>query len=129
MNKEKEIRVLKVSPHKKPEVVVLKNELADLQQAVSSGLTEQSHLIELLGIEDDVDILLNEEGKLIDLEPNRRFGEDVLVGDFYVVGVDGEYLASLPEDKIKKYAERFAEPEDISPEEVARTMQTKFFFM
>lgn len=129
MNKEKEIRVLKVSPHKKPEVVVLKNELADLQQAVSSGLTGQSHLIELLGVEDGVDILLNEEGKLIGLEPNRRFDEDVLVGDFYVVGVNEEYLASLPEDKIKKYSERFAEPEDISPEEVARTMQTKFFFM
>ena len=37
MCKEEEITVLKVSPHKKPEVDTLKNELSALQEAVSSG--------------------------------------------------------------------------------------------
>lgn len=40
MCKEKEITVLKVSPHKKPEVDTLKNELSALQEAVSSGVKD-----------------------------------------------------------------------------------------
>ena len=104
MCKEKEITVLKVSPHKKPEVDTLKNELSALQEAVSSGVKDYHHLIQLVGVEEGVDLLLNDEGKLIDFEPDRRFGQDVLVGDFYVVGTDGENLASLPQDKMEKYA-------------------------
>ena len=104
MCKEKEITVLKVSPHKKPEVVTLKNELSALQEAVSSGVKDYHHLIQLVGVEEGVVLLLNDEGKLIDFEPDRRFGQDVLVGDFYVVGTDGENLASLPQDKMEKYA-------------------------
>lgn len=104
MCKEKEITVLKVSPHKKPEVDTLKNELSALQEAVSSGVKDYHHLIQLVGVEEGVDLLLNDEGKLIGFEPNRRFGQDVLVGDFYVVGTDGENLASLPQDKMEKYA-------------------------
>lgn len=104
MCKEKKITVLKVSPHKKPEVVTLKNELSALQEAVSSGVKDYHHLIQLVGAEEGVDLLLNDEGKLIGFEPDRRFGQDVLVGDFYVVGTDGENLASLPQDKMEKYA-------------------------
>ena len=104
MCKEKEITVLKVSPHKKPEVVTLKNELSALQEAVSSGVKDYHHLIQLVGVEEGVDLLLNDEGELIGFEPDRRFGQDVLVGDFYVVGTDGENLASLPQDKMEKYA-------------------------
>lgn len=104
MCKEKEITVLRVSPHKKPEAVTLKNELSALQEAVSSGVKDYHHLIQLVGVEEGVDLLLNDEGKLIGFEPDRRFGQDVLVGDFYVVGTDGENLASLPQDKMEKYA-------------------------
>ena len=128
MCKEKEITVLKVSPHKKPEVVTLKNELSALQEAVSSGVKDHHHLIQLVGVEEGVDLLLNDEGKLIGFEPNRRFGQDILVGDFYVVGTDGENLASLPQDKMEKYTARFAEPEDISEEEVTLFMMGLFSF-
>ena len=64
MCKEKEITVLKVSPHKKPEVVTLKNELSALQEAVSSGVKDYHHLIQLVGAEEGVDLLLNDEGNL-----------------------------------------------------------------
>ena len=57
MCKEKEITVLKVSPHKKPEVVTLKNELSALQEAVSSGVKDYHHLIQLVGVEEGVDLL------------------------------------------------------------------------
>ena len=64
MCKEKEITVLKVSSHKKPEVVTLKNEWSALQEAVSSGVKDYHHLIQLVGAEEGVDLLLNDEGNL-----------------------------------------------------------------
>lgn len=57
--------MLKVSPHKKPEAVTLKNELSALQEAVSSGVKDYHHLIQLVGAEEGVDLLLNDEGKLL----------------------------------------------------------------
>jgi hypothetical protein len=65
MCKEKEITVLKVSPHKKPEVVTLKNEWSALQEAVSSGVKDYHHLIQLVGAEEGVDLLLNDEGTFL----------------------------------------------------------------
>ena len=86
--KQKEIRVLMVEPGKHPKVTTITNDLDSLQKAVSIGC-EQQGLIEIVGIEDRVCILCNEEGKLIGLEGNRRLGNDILVGVFYVVGEDG----------------------------------------
>lgn len=57
--------MLKVSPHKKPEVVTLKNEWSPLQEAVSSGVKDYHHLIQLVGAEEGADLLLNDEGKLL----------------------------------------------------------------
>ena len=65
MCKEKEITVLKVSPHKKPEVVTLKNEWSALQEAVSSGVKDYHHLIQLVGAEEGVVLLLNDEGTFL----------------------------------------------------------------
>ena len=65
MCKEKEITVLKVSPHKKPEVVTLKNEWSALQEAVSSGVKDYHHLIQLVGAEEGADLLLNDEGTFL----------------------------------------------------------------
>lgn len=65
MCKEKEITVLKASPHKKPEVVTLKNEWSALQEAVSSGVKDYHHLIQLVGAEEGADLLLNDEGTFL----------------------------------------------------------------
>ena len=125
-NKEEFITVLKVEPMKVPEIVQLKNELHALQEAVSIGAPERG-LIEPIGIEDDVDLLLNEEGKLIGLAPNRRFGDDILCGVFYVVGQKDGDFCSLPESKMEKYKTIFATPQIISPDEVDNTIRMTFF--
>lgn len=59
------VTVLKVSPHKKPEVVTLKNEWSALQEAVSSGVKDCHHLIQLVGAEEGVVLLLNDEGTFL----------------------------------------------------------------
>lgn len=127
--KEKIIKVLKVEPHKVPEVVSLENELSALQRAVSIG-ADYTGLIEVVSLDADTCIICNEEAKLINLEPNRRLGCDVLCGVFYVAGQNkhGDFT-SLPEKAMKEYAEMFAEPEDILESEVAKTLITRFFLL
>ena len=123
--KEKFIRVLKVEPNKPPEEVTLKNDLADLQTAVGG-------LIEFLSVDSSkgIDLMCNEEGKLIGLEPNRRIGDDVIVGTFYILKCNrnGE-SCSLNVEDIAKYKKRFAEPEHITKEEVEATLRFGFKFV
>lgn len=129
--KQKRIRVLKVEPGKEPTLVTLNNNLDDLQKAVSIGAPSQG-LIEIITLEEDVCILCNEEGKLIsELKPNRRLGNDILVGTFYVTGQDRcGNLTTLSEAKMQKYAKLFEKPcNDITDEEVANTLVMRFYGM
>lgn len=123
--KEKFIRVLKVEPNKPPEEVTLKNDLADLQTTVGG-------LIEFLSLDSSkgIDLMCNEEGKLIGLEPNRRIGDDVIVGTFYILKCNrnGE-SCSLNDEDIAIYKKRFAEPEHITKEEVEATLRFGFKFV
>ena len=117
--KEKTIRVLKVEPDNIPYVITLNNDLDSLQKAVSIGCDHQG-LIEIIDIADNVAILCNEEGKLLGLEGNRRLGNDIIVGVFYVVGTDDEgNLCSLTIEQIKHYGNMFFVPEDITQEEIS----------
>lgn len=127
--KEKTIKVLKVAPKMVPEVVMLDNNLRALQEAVSIG-SDYVGLIEILNLNEKACILCNEEGKIINLEPNRRFYSDVICGVFYVTGQskDGE-LTSLSDSLIEYYKKMFGTPEDISPDEVEDAFRGGFFIM
>ena len=107
----------------------LENDLDSLQKAVSIGADYQG-LIEIFGIDDNVAILCNEEAKLIGLEPNRRFYDDVLCGVFYVVGEDDEgNLTSLSSTMQDRYLRLFWEPEDIHKSEAEHAIFMRFFNM
>lgn len=69
----KEITVLMVEPGQHPKVTTLKDDLDSLQKAVSIGADYQG-LIEIVSLGNGDCIMCNEEGKLIGLEGNRRFG-------------------------------------------------------
>ena len=117
--KEKQIKVIKVEPMKKPYLCTLTNELSELQKAVSTD-ADYVGLIEIIELTDDVCLLCNEEGKIINLEPNRRIGNDIICGVFYLTGQtkDGD-LASIPEYAIPAYIEYFSNNiEKIDPEEI-----------
>lgn len=125
--RKKQIRVLMVEPMSSPKLVTLQNDLDSLQKAVSIGAPDQG-LIELVPLEDNILILCNEEGKLIGLEPNRRLGEDILCGVFYVVAEDEEgELMSLTSEQIEKYSEFFGTFERISADEIDHTIVVKFY--
>lgn len=125
--KEKEITVLMVAPGEHPMVTTLKNDLDSLQKAVSIGSDRQG-LIEIIGIEAGICLLCHEEGKLLGLAGNRKVGNDIITGVFYIVAEDGQGdLASLSEAAIEKYKERFWEPEEYSQSDIEHAMFMRFF--
>lgn len=117
--KEREIKVLMVEPMKHPEVVLLENNLKDLQEAVGG-------LIEIINLEEDICLLCNDEGKLIDLPGNRRIGDDIIAGVFYICGSDEENLCSLANDKLEYYRDLFFEPEEFKQDEVQKKCKIRF---
>ena len=125
--KTKEIKVLMVEPEKHPRVTILGNDLDSLQKAVSIGADYQG-LIEIISIGNGDCLLCNEEGKLIGLEGNRRLGEDIIVGVFYIMSEDEDgNLVSLSEQKIRHYMKRFWEPEAFDQAEIEASILFRFF--
>ena len=124
--KEKTVKAIKVEPNKRPYVIDLSTDLDSLQKAVSIGAPEQG-LIEFVYLGDNVSLMLNEEGKLIGLEPNRRLGNDILCGVFYVVAEneDGELMSLTPAQK-EHYSQMFEEPDVINQTEVSNTIFFRF---
>lgn len=113
--REKEIRVLEVKPHEYPKEFMLENSLEAMQEAVGG-------LIDIIDLEEDTCILLNDEGKLIGLEGNRRFYDDIIVGNFYICGSDEEgNLTSLTDEQMEKYKEIFYEPQEFTEDEIEET--------
>lgn len=97
MNK---IEILVVEPNKEPYVKKIRNTLKDKQTVVDG-------LIEIIELEDDVDLVCNEEGKIYNLEFNRNIENDIIAGTFFIVGQhQGEHI-SLSKKQIKKYKEQF----------------------
>lgn len=72
--------------------------------------------------------MCNEEGKLIGLDGNRRLGDDILAGVFYIMseGEDGD-LVSLSERKIKHYTNIFWEPETFDRAEIEDAITCRFY--
>ncbi len=116
----KDIQVVIVEPHKNPTISTIRTKLENLQEAVGG-------LIEIINIEENICILCNEEGKLIGLEGNRKLGDDILVGTFYVCGSNDEgELISLTDSQIEKYIKFFWEPQTFTQGEIENSIVFKF---
>ena len=115
--REKEIKVLAVKPHEYPKEFILENSLEAMQEAVGG-------LIDIIDLGQDTCILLNDEGKLMGLEGNRRFYDDIIVGNFYICGSDEEgNLTSLTDEQMEKYKEIFYEPQEFTEDEIEETIR------
>ena len=105
------MEALKIEPGKKPYVIDIDMELETLQNEVGG------YIQAINPFDDPVAIICNEEGKLLNLEPNRAIydknGEllDILVGTFLIVGVCEDMFCWLTDELIEKYEKVFEEPE------------------
>lgn len=93
--KEKEIDVIIKLVNEKPITATIKNNLETLQSIVGG-------YIEVVQLTKDIDIICNEEGKLIGLEPNLMFDYDYIAGDIVLCGHNNEgEFTSLTKEQIQ----------------------------
>ena len=108
------LNVVYVEPNKPAYAAEVEHTLDGEQRAVKG-------MIECIYCHDDnTCVVANEEAKLIGMEGNRRFGDgkSIIAGPFFVVGLEGDGFRSLTEEEQAKYLQEYAEPEQISQEEV-----------
>ena len=91
------IKVVVVEPNKEPYLKEIETDLESLQ-------TEVGGLIQITDVDNDISLVLNEEGKLIPLEFNMFICGHNLRGTFFVSGFDydSEELVSLKENVIEE---------------------------
>ena len=105
------ITVLVVEPGKVPEIKKIRG-LREMQKIVG-GIIQP-----LYPFEDEVALVVNDEGKLLGLPMNRELRNeegvcyDIVCGTFFIVGAPVEYdhFTSLTEDQVQRYSLLFAMP-------------------
>lgn len=105
--------VVYVEPHRSPYVAEIAHTLEAEQKAVGG-------LIEPIYNDDGTCLVGNEEAKLIGMEGNRHLddGKSIIAGPFFVCGLTVDDFRGLTDEEVVKYMDKFAEPEDISQDEV-----------
>ena len=110
-NEKDTMTVLLVEPEKHPRPVEIGTSLEDLQKAVG-GFIEVTY-----PFDDQVGLVMNEEGKLEGLPLNRALRDDdgkiydVVAGSFLVVGLTEDDFGSLSPEQMKKFEKIFHQPE------------------
>ncbi len=107
------MRIVYVEPHRAPYISEIEHSLEAEQKAVGGR-------IEPINNGDGTCLIGNEDSKLIGMDGNRHFGDgaSIIAGPFFVCGLTGDDFRGLTDEEVVKYMDRFAEPEEISPEEV-----------
>lgn len=110
-------RVVYVEPGKPAYEKQIGTRLEDLQAAVGG-------YIECVYAHDDQTLIVgNDEAKLLGMEGNRCLENgSILAGPFFVVGVQGENFRSLTDEETSRYLQRYAQPQEITPQEVQQDM-------
>ncbi|MSU03476.1 DUF3846 domain-containing protein [Tissierella pigra] len=108
---EERIRILKIEPQRLPYEKEISNDLEGIQKEVQG-------LFECIYLDDNCILVCNEEGKLNGMELNRRVGNDIIAGPFFIVGdsQDGEFI-SLTDEQIEEYTDEFGQIQEFTGEE------------
>lgn len=115
----KSITCVVVPVRAKPYVKEIPDALPELQAIVGG-------YIEVLRLTDNLLLLCDEDAKLKGSVGNRRIGEEIIAGQFIVVGDGGETFTSLNKYETAAMLGRFSVPEEISPQEVEDSCKLTF---
>ena len=105
--------VLMIEPRKAPQRLELDHSLGEMQKVVGGSIQI------LYPFDEPVALICNEEGKLLNLPLNRALRDgkgqiyDIVSGTFFLCGApeDSDTLASLTEEQLGRFEQRFAKPE------------------
>lgn len=113
----KTIKAIMVKPNEIPKTTELKVSIDSFNKAVSVD-TDYDCLACCKRLERRVYILYADESSVLFFPPNRRIGNDIISGVFYVIGTKDGKPVSLTDKQIEKYTEMFSEPEEYGEYEV-----------
>ena len=107
------MKVLMVEPGKAPYETEIEGGLESLQKAVGGSIQA------VYPYDDPVALICNDEGKLLNLPPNRALRDcngaiyDIVAGTFFLcaASADSDRFESLTDEQAQTYMERFAMPE------------------
>ena len=101
MKNENTIKVLKIEPGKMPYEKEMVNDLEGIQAEVDG-------MFECVYLDNNCIAVVNEEGKLNGMELNRRIGNDIIAGPFFICGDsdDGEFI-SLTDEQMDVFTSEF----------------------
>ena len=106
-----DMNVLLVQPESYPKAVTIGSDLESLQAAVGGSIEA------VYPFEDNVGLIMNEEGKIEGLPLNRALRDDqgelydIISGDFLVVGLTEDDFGSLSPEQMDKFEKLFHQPE------------------
>ena len=106
-----EMNVLFVQPECYPKEITIGTDLKSLQEAVGGSIEV------IYPFDDEVGLIMNEEGKIEGLPLNRALRDDqgklydIIAGDFLVVGLTEDDFGSLTPEQMEKFEKHFHQPE------------------
>lgn len=117
------MKVVMVEQNKPAYVTEIGDDYKSIHDAVG-GLIEPIYFLHERGVV----MVGNEEAKLRNMDGNRRFPEGIIAGPFFICGERGENFCSLTDEQCEKYVRQFAEPEQITRQEVEDDMKIEITF-
>ncbi len=130
------MKVVMVEPNKPAYVTEIGSDYESLTKAVG-GLIEPIYFLH----DPNAVMVGNEEAKLLGMHAlsacggkrcNRRFPEGIVAGPFFICGEemteDGMDFCSLSDELCEKYVRQFAQPQEITQDEVEQDMKIEITF-
>lgn len=100
------MKILFVEPGKEAQPAEIQGDLKEMQAIVGGQIQA------LYPWEDPVALICNDEGKLLSLPLNRALEDyDMIAGNFFICGIEGDAFVSLSDPLMIKYQEKFRYPE------------------
>ena len=121
------MKVVMVEPNKPAYVTEIGSDFESLSRAVG-GLIEPIYFLH----DPDAVMVGNGASKLLGMEGNRRFPDGIVAGPFFICGEemteDGMDFCSLSDELCEKYVRQFAQPQEITQDEVEQDMKIEITF-
>lgn len=100
------MKILFVEPGKEAQPAEIQGALKEMQAIVGGQIQA------LYPWEDSVALICNDEGKLLRLPLNRALEDyDMIAGNFFICGIEGDEFVSLSDPLMIKYQKKFRYPE------------------